>query len=51
VLQVTKTRVPAARAAAIGDRLQEVISELEQLSDQDDGSGVPIEILIGCMSP
>jgi hypothetical protein len=42
---------PAARAAAIRDRLQEVIGELDQLSHQDDGTGVPIEVLIGFMSP
>jgi DNA-binding transcriptional ArsR family regulator len=51
VLQVTEARIPAARAAAIRDRLQEVIGELGQLSHQDDGTGVPIEVLIGFISP
>ena len=50
VLQMTETRVPAARAAAIRDRLQEVSSELGQLPDQDDGSGVLVEVLIGFWS-
>jgi DNA-binding transcriptional ArsR family regulator len=50
VLHMTETRVPAAMAAAIRDRLQEVINEIEQLSDTDDGSGVPVEVLIGFWS-
>jgi DNA-binding transcriptional ArsR family regulator len=51
VLHMTETRVPAARAAAIRDRLQEVISELNEAADTDDEGGVPVEVLIGFWSP
>lgn len=51
VLSMVETRVPAARAAAIRERLQEVISELSQSSDDDDEGGVLVEVLVGFSSP
>lgn len=51
VLSMVETRVPAARAAAIRERLQEVISELSQPPDDDDAGGVLVEVLVGFSSP
>lgn len=51
MLSMVETRVPATRAAAIRERLQEVIRELSQAPDDDDAGGVLVEVLIGFSSP
>jgi hypothetical protein len=50
VLCVAVIWVPAAWAAAIGDRIQALIVELPQRED-DRAAGVPIRLLIGFYSP
>jgi DNA-binding transcriptional ArsR family regulator len=50
VMSLAEIRVPAARAAAIRDRLQAVIEELDQREDEPE-DGVPISVLIGFYSP
>jgi hypothetical protein len=44
------TRVSQARAAAIRDRLQEIIDELDQPSGEAEGS-VPVDVLIAFFIP
>jgi DNA-binding transcriptional ArsR family regulator len=50
VMSLAEIRVPAARAAAIRDRLQAIIEELDQPGDEPE-DGVPVSVLIGFYSP
>ncbi len=50
VMSMAGTRVSQARAAAIRDRLQEIIDELDQPDDEAEDS-VPVDVLIGFFSP
>jgi DNA-binding transcriptional ArsR family regulator len=50
VMSLAETRVPVARAAAIRDRLQGLIEELDQPGDEPE-DGVPVNVLIAYYSP
>lgn len=50
LLSLADTRLPPARAAAIRDRLQEIIDELDQTADETE-DGVPVDVLIAFFSP
>jgi DNA-binding transcriptional ArsR family regulator len=50
VMSLAETRVPAARAAAIRERLQALIEELDQPGDESE-EGVPVSVLIAFYSP
>jgi DNA-binding transcriptional ArsR family regulator len=50
MMGLAETRIPAARAAAIRDRLQDVLKELDQTEDETE-DGVPVNVLIAFYSP
>jgi|HubBroStandDraft_2_1064218.scaffolds.fasta_scaffold145007_2 DNA-binding transcriptional ArsR family regulator len=50
VMSLAEVRVPVARAAAIRDRLQDLIEDLDQPGDETE-DGVPVNVLIAYYSP
>jgi DNA-binding transcriptional ArsR family regulator len=51
VLSLAETRVSPKRAAAIREKLQEVLDELNEAASGNPGDGVPVNVLIGFFSP